>query len=108
MLASSLTYLKRYNREGDELLSRTVTGDKTWVAYVTPESKQQSVEWRHSTLPKKVKCSGYPVRRQISLRKGFTSWLYGMTCLNLMKIMLKNSLRYRLSFTFVTKSHLVY
>ncbi|GBO05126.1 hypothetical protein AVEN_130696-1 [Araneus ventricosus] len=30
------------------MLSRIVTGDETWVSHVTPESKQQSMEWRHT------------------------------------------------------------
>ncbi|XP_067127515.1 histone-lysine N-methyltransferase SETMAR-like [Centruroides vittatus] len=54
-LASALTFLERYSDEGDDFLSRIVTGDETWVAYVTPESKQQSMEWRHSSSPRKVK-----------------------------------------------------
>lgn len=54
-LASALSFLERYSRESDDFLSQIVTGDETWVAYVTPESKQQSMEWRHSTSPTKVK-----------------------------------------------------
>ncbi|GBL89352.1 hypothetical protein AVEN_225874-1 [Araneus ventricosus] len=48
----SLNFLTRYNEEGGGMLSRIVTGDETWVSHVTPESKQQSMEWRHThTLP---------------------------------------------------------
>jgi histone-lysine N-methyltransferase SETMAR len=54
-LASALTFLTRYNEEGDESLSRIVTGDETWVSHVTPESKRQSMEWRHTTSPGKQK-----------------------------------------------------
>ena len=50
-LGSALTFLERYRAEGDDFLSQIVTGDETWVAYVTPESKQQSMEWRHSSSP---------------------------------------------------------
>ncbi|GBN40309.1 hypothetical protein AVEN_58680-1 [Araneus ventricosus] len=42
----SLNFLIHYNEEGDTMLSQIVTGDETWVSHVTPESKQQSVEWR--------------------------------------------------------------
>lgn len=63
-LASALTFLERYSDEGDEFLSQIVTGDETWVAHVTPESKRQSMEWRHSTSPKKVK-----FKRTLSARK---------------------------------------
>lgn len=54
-LASALSFLERYSNEGDDFLSHIVTGDETWVAYVAPESKQQSMEWRHSSSPRKVK-----------------------------------------------------
>lgn len=54
-VCSALTFLERYHEEGDDFLSQIVTGDETWVAYVTPESKQQSMEWRRSTSPKTVK-----------------------------------------------------
>lgn len=63
-LASALNFLERYSDEGDGFLSQIVTGDETWVAHVTPESKQQSMEWRHSTSPKKVK-----FKQTISARK---------------------------------------
>ena len=53
-LGSALTFLVLYEAEGDTYLSQIVTGDETWVAYVTPETKQQSMEWRHSTSPKKA------------------------------------------------------
>lgn len=54
-LGSALAFLSRYDEEGDDFLSQIVTGDETWVAYNTPESKQQSMEWRHSTSPRKIK-----------------------------------------------------
>ncbi|GFV74790.1 histone-lysine N-methyltransferase SETMAR [Trichonephila clavipes] len=54
-LSSTLSFLERYSNEGDDFLSHIVTGDEKWVAYVTPESKQQSMEWRHSSSPRKVK-----------------------------------------------------
>ena len=42
-LGSALTFLERYEEKGDDLLSQIVTGDETWVSYVTPESKKQSI-----------------------------------------------------------------
>jgi len=38
-------------------LDSTMTTDKTWVHYFTPESKRSSMQWRHpgSTKPKKAK-----------------------------------------------------
>lgn len=63
-LGSALTFLDCYDAEGDDYLSQIVTGDETWMAYITPETKQQSMEWRHSTSPKKVK-----FKQTISARK---------------------------------------
>ena len=37
------------------MLSHIVTGDKTWVSHITPESKQQSLHWKHTGLPKRKK-----------------------------------------------------
>ncbi|GFV77138.1 hypothetical protein TNCV_1771501 [Trichonephila clavipes] len=36
--------LIRYEEEKDDMLSRIVTGDETWVSHITPESNQQSME----------------------------------------------------------------
>jgi len=52
---SALDFLTRYSEEGDNFLSRLVTGDETWVSHTTPESKQQSMEWRHTSSPTKTK-----------------------------------------------------
>ena len=41
--ASALDFLTRYSEEGDNFLSRLVTGDETWVSHATPELKQQSM-----------------------------------------------------------------
>ncbi|GBM35427.1 hypothetical protein AVEN_181522-1 [Araneus ventricosus] len=50
-LGSALTFLTRYSDEGNEFINKIVT----WVCHVTPESKQQSMEWRHSRSPTKKK-----------------------------------------------------
>jgi hypothetical protein len=51
---SALTFLTQYSKQ-DEFLSHIVTGVETWVSHVTPESNQQSMEWRHISSPKKPK-----------------------------------------------------
>jgi hypothetical protein len=40
-MASTLTFLERYYKDGDELLSHIVgvTGDETWVSFVNVEIK---------------------------------------------------------------------
>ncbi|GBN26496.1 hypothetical protein AVEN_39784-1 [Araneus ventricosus] len=52
---SALTFLTRYSEEGNEFLNKIVTDDATWVCHGTPESKQRSMEWRHSRSPTKKK-----------------------------------------------------
>jgi hypothetical protein len=48
--------LYRYEREGEGLLERIVMGDETWVHHFEPESKQQSMQWKHFfSTNKKVK-----------------------------------------------------
>ncbi|KAJ4437507.1 hypothetical protein ANN_17652 [Periplaneta americana] len=48
MFRSSTDILQWYHDDGDEFLDRIVTGDETWTSHFTPETKQQSMHWRHS------------------------------------------------------------
>ncbi|XP_052823631.1 uncharacterized protein LOC128247664 [Octopus bimaculoides] len=43
--------LDRYDNEGEELLSKIVTGDETWVHHYETESKRHSIEWKHPGSP---------------------------------------------------------
>ncbi|GFT13461.1 histone-lysine N-methyltransferase SETMAR [Trichonephila clavipes] len=63
-MACALNFLDRYHKEGDQFLERIVTGDETWISHITPESKRQSMEWRHTNSPFRVKA-----KRTISTRK---------------------------------------
>lgn len=47
----ALENLCRYHTEGEYLLSRIVTGDETWVHYFQPESKRESMQWKHPFSP---------------------------------------------------------
>ena len=38
--------------EGPDFLNRVITMDETWLNFYDPETKQQSMEWRHSGSPK--------------------------------------------------------
>ena len=56
----SQRHLQRYEGEGDEgedFLERIITSDETWVHHFEPESKLQSMTWKHpdSPVPKKFK-----------------------------------------------------
>ena len=46
---------QRFKTEGDNFLSCIITGDETWVYQYEPESKRQSMEWKHTDSPMKKK-----------------------------------------------------
>ncbi|KAL4084383.1 hypothetical protein QTP88_028206 [Uroleucon formosanum] len=48
---ASREFLERYELDGDNFLKSIVTGDETWVAHYTPETKRQSEQRRHTTSP---------------------------------------------------------
>jgi len=49
---SSEQLLELFRRDPNDFLSRLVTMEKTWLYNYDPETKQQSMEWRHSGLPR--------------------------------------------------------
>ena len=48
---SSKQLLEFFWHDPNDLLSRFVTMDKTWLYHYNPEKKQQSIEWWHSGSP---------------------------------------------------------
>ncbi|CAK1593061.1 unnamed protein product [Parnassius mnemosyne] len=56
-LTISRDCLELFEADADDFLNRFVTMDETWVHYCTPETKQQSKQWRRpgSPPPKKAK-----------------------------------------------------
>lgn len=48
-------FLQQCAENTEEFLDSIVTGDETWCHYVTPETKQQSKQWRHSDSPRPKK-----------------------------------------------------
>ena len=54
-MSSAFQFLTHCNEGSENFLSQIVTGDETWVSYDTPESKRQSMEWRHTSSPTKLK-----------------------------------------------------
>jgi histone-lysine N-methyltransferase SETMAR len=57
--------LARYEAEGDNFLSTTVTGDETWIHHFEPEKKKQSMEWHHTTCPRKERFKAIPSASKI-------------------------------------------
>jgi hypothetical protein len=60
-----LKLLARYEAEGDDFLSTTVTGDETWIHHFKPKTKRQSMEWHHTTSPWKKKFNSIPSASKI-------------------------------------------
>jgi hypothetical protein len=44
-------YFNRHAREENAFLHRIVTGDESWVHHYIPESKRQSMQWKHPSSP---------------------------------------------------------
>jgi len=47
--------LNQYEAEGDSFLDRIITGEEACCQHYEPESKRQSMEWRHVNSPSKEK-----------------------------------------------------
>ena len=58
-VVSCQRFVQRFEREGEDFLSRIVTADETWISLYEPESKEQSTMWKTlgSPSPKKFKVS---------------------------------------------------
>jgi len=53
-----------------------VTADETWVHHYEPESKMQSIEWKHPSLPTRKKCSTQPSSGKIMFTIFGTHWVF--------------------------------
>jgi histone-lysine N-methyltransferase SETMAR len=52
---SSIETLGLINNDEDKFLRCFVTGDETWVHHYDPESKQESMHWKHRSSPPPIK-----------------------------------------------------
>jgi len=59
-------FVRRYE-EYPSILERIVTGDETWVHHYDPESKRQSMEWRHPSSPVQKKFKSQPSAKKVML-----------------------------------------
>jgi histone-lysine N-methyltransferase SETMAR len=50
-LRTSTALLEQFRQNPEDFLSRFITMDETWVHHFDPETKQQSMAWKHSTSP---------------------------------------------------------
>jgi hypothetical protein len=56
-MASVLTFLQRYRKDGDEFLKHIIriADDESWVSFVNIETKEKSSQWMHTHSPDKPK-----------------------------------------------------
>lgn len=52
--------LERFKRNPDDFFRRFITVDETWVHHYTPETKEQSKQWKHSDSPPPKKAKAIP------------------------------------------------
>ncbi|UYV73417.1 EPM2AIP1 [Cordylochernes scorpioides] len=45
-MKATRAFLEMHRKDGDQLFSRIVTGDESWVHHSTPETKRQSMVWK--------------------------------------------------------------
>jgi hypothetical protein len=52
--------LAHYEAESDDFFSTIVADDETLIRHLEPETKWQSMEWHHTTSPRKKKFKAVP------------------------------------------------
>lgn len=62
-----LQRLSRYADEGEDMLNRIVTGDESWVHHYQPESKRDSMQWKHPSSPSCMKFKVTPSAGKVML-----------------------------------------
>ena len=67
IMIAPLNHLQRYVEDGDNFFHRIVIGDETWVLHYTPESKQQSMVWKHPQSPVRKKFRTAPSVHKVML-----------------------------------------
>ena len=77
---SSEQILNFFRRDWNDFLSQLVTMDETWSYHYDPETKQQSIDWRHSgsTRPKKIrvqKSAGKVLAWFLEIKTAFSSFI---------------------------------
>jgi len=62
-----MQHLQCYQDEGDETLSRIVTGDESRVHHYKPKTKRASMQWKHPASPAHKKFKVTPSDRKVML-----------------------------------------
>ena len=68
-LIMSEANLARFEADTDRFVERFLTQDECWVHHFEPETKRQSMQWKHSTsAPKKAKLPNLPSTTFLSVK----------------------------------------
>jgi hypothetical protein len=62
-ICQGLLYL--YRNKGDAFFRRIVAEDETWIHHYIPESKLESIEWKHLAWPVKKNFKTEPMARKL-------------------------------------------
>ena len=57
--------LRRYQEEGEAFLDSIVTEDESWFPLFSPESKRQSMQWKHKDPPLPTKCRTLEFQKKV-------------------------------------------
>ena len=82
---ASSANLKLTQLDWNLFLKRIVTGDETWIHHYDPESKQQSMQWKHATLSESPEVQGAGISWQgcvhyfLGCWRCTADWLYALT-----------------------------
>ena len=68
-MGASFTHLLHFNDHGEDFLEQIITGNETWVHQSCPETKVQSMAWKHPGSPtlKKFKTSTGPGKLMVTV-----------------------------------------
>jgi hypothetical protein len=66
-MVPSFQRLLQYGDEGEDILNRTVTGNKSWLHHYQPKSKCASVQWKYPSLPSAKKFKVMPFAGKVML-----------------------------------------
>ena len=68
--AMSRENLRLFQQDPGEFVTRFVTVDETWVHHYEPETKQQSMQWKHSDSPPHKKAKAVPSAQKVMAMVG--------------------------------------
>ena len=54
---TSKRFLERYAREGERFLQSIITCDELWLHFYDPETKAESMVWKHTSSPPSKKAN---------------------------------------------------